>query len=297
MSLRRRLANALAARPAAGLWLALAPGLACLVVFVVLPLAAMVVTTFWRSSVDGMVPAWNLANYRRALTDPVFGRLLVKTLRISLTVTLLILVVGYPLAYVIARRAGRYKQLLVLLVFIPYWISYVIRSYSWYPILGREGAINYALVHLGLVRAPLDLFLFNEFSVHVGLTSVFLPFAVIPIYLSLERINQAYLEAAADLGASPVRAFRHVMLPLSLPGVLGGGLMVFILTIGAYVTPQLLGGPSGIMLGNIIADQFGATFNWTWGGTLALAMMLVTLAVIWLIGRRVRIAQIFLGEE
>ncbi len=297
MTVRRRLANALAARPLAGQWLALAPGIVFLVLFVVVPLAAMVVTTFWRSSVDGMVPTWNLDNYRKALSDPVFGRLLVKSLRIALAVTLVILVIGYPLAYVIARRAGRYQHLLVLLVFIPYWISYVIRSYAWYPILGREGALNYALTHLGLIHEPLDLFLFNEFSVHLGLTSVFLPFAVVPIYLSLERINTVYLEAAADLGASPRRTFAHVVLPLSLPGVLGGGLMVFILTIGAYVTPQLLGGPSGIMLGNIIADQFGATFNWTWGGTLAVAMMAVTLAVIWLIGRRVRISQIFLGTE
>jgi spermidine/putrescine transport system permease protein len=243
-----------------------------------------------------MEPAWNLDNYRKAFTDPVFGRLVVKSLRIAVVVTLAILVIGYPLAYVIARRATRAKHLLVLLVFIPYWISYVIRSYSWYPILGREGALNWALLQLGIVSTPLDLLLFNEFSVHLGLTSVFLPFAVVPIYLSLERIDQVYLEAAADLGARPVRAFIDVMLPLSLPGVLGGGLMVFILTIGAYVTPQLLGGPGGIMLGNIIADQFGATFNWTWGGTLALAMMMVTLAVIGLVSRRVRISQVFLGN-
>lgn len=293
--MRRRLFRALTGHPRLAQWVGLVPAVVVLTVFVVAPLAAMVVSTFWKSSVDGMVPAWNLDNYRKVATDPVFGRLLLKSLRIAVTVTLAILLLGYPLAYVIARRAGPYKHLLVLLVFIPYWISYVIRSYSWYPILGREGAINYLLATLGF--GPVDVFLFNEFSVHVGLTSVFLPFAVIPIYLSLERIQQVHLEAAADLGARPLRTFLHVVLPLSLPGVLGGGLMVFILTIGAYVTPQLLGGPSGIMLGNIIADQFGATFNWTWGGTLALAMMAVTLAVIWLISRRVRIAQIFLGQE
>lgn len=292
---RRRLVRLLSTRPGLGLALSLLPGIVCLLVFVAGPLVAMVISTFWTSSIDGMVPAWNLDNHRRIVSDPIFTRLLFKSLRISLAVTLGILILGYPLAYVIARKATRFKALLLLLVFIPYWISYVIRSYAWYPILGREGAINYALTGLRLVDRPLDLFLFNEFSVHLGLVSVFMPFGVVPIYLSLERIPQAYLEAAADLGARPLRSFVHVLLPLSLPGLLGGGLMVFILTIGAYVTPQLLGGPGGIMLGNIIADQFGATFNWTWGGTLSLAMMVVTLGVIGLVSRRVRIAQIFLG--
>lgn len=284
-------------RPGLGLALSLLPGMVCLGVFVVGPLVAMVVATFWTSSIDGMVAVWNLDNYRRVLSDPVFTVLLFKSLRIAVVVTLAILVLGYPLAYVIARKTSRFKPLLLLLVFIPYWISYVIRSYAWYPILGREGALNYLLTGLGVADRPLDLFLFSEFSVHLGLVSVFMPFGVVPIYLSLERIPQTYLEAAADLGARPLRSFLHVLLPLSLPGLLGGGLMVFILTIGAYVTPQLLGGPGGIMLGNIIADQFGATFNWTWGGTLSVAMMLVTLGVIWLASRRMRIAQIFLGAE
>jgi spermidine/putrescine transport system permease protein len=295
--MRRRFFQTMSAHPAAGRWMVLLPGLAALAVFVALPLLAMVLATFWKSSVDGMVPTWNLDNYRKLVFDPIFARLLFKSLRIAVVVTLVILVFGYPLAYVIARKTSRYKHLLLLLVFIPYWISYVIRSYAWYPILGKEGAINYVLTVFGFSGRPVELFLFNEFSVHLGLASVFMPFGVVPIYLSLERINQSYLEAAADLGARPVRSFLHVVLPLSLPGLLGGALMVFILTIGAYVTPQLLGGPSGIMLGNIIADQFGATFNWTWGGMLSVALMVVTLGVIWLISRRVRIAQIFLGQE
>lgn len=294
--MRRRLFHGLAARPALGKWLSLLPGLVCLIVFVLVPLGAMIVSSFWRSSVDGVEPVWNLDNYRRFLTDPMFARLLFKSLRIAVVVTLAILVLGYPLAYVIARKTPRYKHLLLLLVFIPYWISYVIRSYAWYPILGREGAINYVLTQTGFTSRPIDLFLFNEFSVHLGLVSVFMPFGVVPIYLSLERISGVLLDAAADLGARPLRSFAHVVLPLSLPGLLGGGLMVFILTVGAYVTPQLLGGPSGIMLGNIIADQFGATFNWTWGGTLSLMLMLVTLAVIWIVSRRVRLSQVFLGE-
>ena len=295
--MRRRLVRALSVHPSVGRWLILLPGVAGLGLFVAGPLLAMVLATFWTSSVDGMVPAWNLDNYRKVLSDPIFARLLFKSLRIAVAVTVIILVAGYPLAYVIARKSSRYKHLLLLLVFIPYWISYVIRSYAWYPILGKEGAINYALTVVGFTGRPVDLFLFNEFSVHLGLVSVFMPFAVVPICLSLERISQTYLEAAADLGARPARSFLYVVLPLSLPGLLGGGLMVFILTIGAYVTPQLLGGPSGIMMGNIIADQFGATFNWTWGGMLSVAMMAVTLAVIGLISRRLRITKIFLGQE
>ncbi|MBI4587485.1 MAG: ABC transporter permease [Candidatus Rokubacteria bacterium] len=274
----------------------LLPGVASLVVFVFAPLVLMVFVTFWRSSVDGMEPIWNLDNYRKVASDPMFAGLLLKSLRIAVTVTVVILMLAYPLAYIIARKTSRYKHLLLLLVFIPYWISYVIRTYAWYPILGKEGAINYVLGALRISAQPVELFLFNEFSVHVGLVSVFMPFAVVPIYLSLERISPTLLEAAADLGARPARSFLHVVLPLSLPGLLGGALMVFILTVGAYVTPQLLGGPSGIMLGNIIADQFGGTFNWTWGGTLSLMLMMVTLVVIWLVSRRVRVGQVFLGD-
>lgn len=296
MGVRRRFLGWLSARPRLGIWLNLLPGLACLLIFVFIPLVLMAFVTFWRSSVDGMEAVWNLDNYRKIASDPIFSWLVLKSVRIAVTVTVTILLLGYPLAYVIARKTTRYKHLLLLLVFIPYWISYVIRTYAWYPILGKEGAVNYVLGALGLSARPLELFLFNEFSVHLGLVSVFMPFAVIPIYLSLERIGPTLLEAAADLGARPARSFLHVVLPLSLPGLLGGALMVFILTVGAYVTPQLLGGPSGIMLGNIIADQFGATFNWTWGGTLSLVLMVVTLVVIWLVSRRVRIGQVFLGE-
>ncbi len=294
--LRRRLLRWFSGRPLLAIWLGLLPGVSILVVFVVAPFLVMVVSTFWKSSVDGMEVTWNLSNYRKLASDPVFFQLLVKSLRIAVTVTVAILVVGYPLAYLIARKARRYKYVLFLLVVIPYWISYVVRTYAWYPILGKQGLINYLLSSLGIVSQPVELFLFNEYSVHLGLVSVFLPFAVIPICLSLERIAATLLEAAADLGARPASTFIHVVLPLSLPGILAGALMVFILAVGAYVTPQLLGGPSGIMLGNIIADQFGVTFNWTWGGTLSLVLMLVSLIVMWLVGRWLRLEQIFLGE-
>lgn len=294
--LRRRTLRKLALYPQLRIWLNALPATTFLAIFVLLPMALMVLVTFSRSSVDGIQFAFTLDNYRKLFSDETALRLLFKSIRISVTVTLLILILGYPLAYFIARQEDRYKYLLLFLVFIPYWISYVIRTYAWYPILGKQGALNQFLMLAGLIDQPLDYLLFNEYSVHLGLFSVFLPYAVVPIYLSLDRINPMLLEAAADLGARPGRSFWHIVLPLSLPGVLSGALMVFILTVGAYVTPQLLGGPSGIMIGNVIADQFGATFNWVWGGTLSLVLMIATLLAIWLVGRWVNLSQVFLGR-
>lgn len=294
--LRRWTLRRLALYPQLRIWLNALPATTFLAIFVLLPMALMVLVTFSRSSVDGIQFSFTLDNYRKLFSDETALRLLFKSIRISVTVTLLILILGYPLAYFIARQGDRYKYLLLFLVFIPYWISYVIRTYAWYPILGKQGALNQFLMLAGLIDQPLDYLLFNEYSVHLGLFSVFLPYAVVPIYLSLDRINPMLLEAAADLGARPGRSFWHVVLPLSLPGVLSGALMVFILTVGSYVTPQLLGGPSGIMMGNVIADQFGATFNWVWGGTLSLVLMITTLLAIWLVGRWVNLSQVFLGR-
>lgn len=266
--------------PGVPLWLSLGPGLAILAAFSLVPLLLVGVFTFWRSSLFGLEPAWTLDNYRRFFDSPVYVRLLVKSLRTAVTVTLLTLLLAYPLAYFMARVLRRGRVIGIILLMIPFWTSYLVRTFGWLPILGRRGLLNQLLVGAGIVDRPLDVFLYNEFSVHLGLLYVYLPFAAIPIFLSLDRLDSTLLDAAADLGAGPARTFWRVTVPLTLPGILGGGLMVFLLGFGAYVTPALLGGPSGILFGNLVAFQFGPTNNWAFGATLAFVMLGVVVGVL-----------------
>ena len=271
-----------------------APAVLLLLAFLLVPLGTMVGMTFFRSTMFGLETTPSLANYEKLVSEPVFVQLLLKSLRIAVVVTAIVLLISYPIAYWLAKVVSRRKMLFLLLIFVPYWVNYVIRTYAWMPLLGRTGVVNQVLMGLGVIDAPLDVLLFNEFSVTLVLVYVFLPFGIVPLYLSLERIDPNLLRASADLGATPAETFRHVVLPLSAPGLAGSAMTVFVLTIGSYVTPRLVGGPSGTMFGNIVAEQFGATFNWSWGATLSLLLAATTLLVIWLIARRVPLARVFL---
>jgi spermidine/putrescine transport system permease protein len=180
---------------------------------------------------------------------------------------------------------------------VPYWVSYVVRTYAWLPLLGNAGVINHTLIALGIIDQPLSWLLYNQFAVTLVMVYVFLPFGIVPLYLSLERVGDDLLRASADLGATPAQTLRRVVLPLAMPGLAGAGLTVFVLAVGAYVTPKLVGGPSALMFGNLVADQFGATFNWTWGATLALTLAAAALLVVAGISRRVPIARVFLQDR
>ena len=283
--------------PALPLWFSLTPGLAILAAFSLLPLVLVGVFTFWRSSLAGLEPAFTLDNYRRFLESPVYVRLLLKSLRTAVTVTSLSLLMSYPMAYFLARILQRGRVIGIFLLMVPFWTSYLVRTFGWLPILGRRGLLNQLLLGVGVIHQPLDVFLYNEFSVHLGLLYVYLPFMTIPIFLSLDRLDQTLLDAAADLGAGPMTTFWRVTVPLTLPGILGGCLMVFLLAFGAYVTPALLGGPSGILFGNLVAYQFGPTNNWAFGATLAFIMLAVVVAVLLLSSRWVGLRGIFLRER
>jgi spermidine/putrescine transport system permease protein len=252
------LSGALMVAPAA-LWLAL---------FSILPLILLVVMSFWRSTIFSTEPDWNLDNYTAIITDSTYFYTLFRTIRIAAVTTLLSLIVSYPIAWVMARASGRAKSIMILAVFLPFWTSYVIRTFVWVPMLGRNGLVSYALQTLGLVDGPVDRLLYNEGTVYIGLTYVYTLFMLLPIYVSLSKLDNSLLEASADLGAGPVRTFLRVVLPLSAPGILAGCTMVFLLCCGAYVTPELLGGPSGQMFGNIIASQFLGANNWALGSAL-----------------------------
>jgi spermidine/putrescine transport system permease protein len=201
------------------------------------------------------------------------------------------------MAYFLSQQKGKRKGLFVVLMFIPFWTSYVVRTFAWLPILGRTGLINYFLLRLGIVQKPIEWLLYNEFAVYVGLLYVYLLFMTLPIYLSLERIDKRLIEAAVDLGARPRNVFWRIILPLSWPGVMSGSIMVFLMGFGVFVTPTILGGPSGIMIGNAVADQFTAASNWTFGALLSILMMAVVFGVILVSRRWVGIQQVFLRAD
>jgi spermidine/putrescine transport system permease protein len=276
-----------------GLLLA-APSIVWLGVFAVAPLLLLVVMSFWTSTIFGLSTELTLTNYEAILGDRVYVLVLLKTLRIAFMVTLISLLISYPVAFYLAAAKGGRRTALLLVLFIPFWSSYVVRTFVWLPMLGRNGLVNNVLMHLGLIDQPLDWLLYNEAATQIGLIYVYTLFMTLPIYLSLDRIDPQLIEAASDLGAGPVRRFLRIVLPLSMPGVISGCVMVFLLTCGAYVTPQLLGGTSGVMMGNIIAVQYTNTNNWALGAALSVSLIAVVLVILVLFGRRVRLNDVFL---
>jgi spermidine/putrescine transport system permease protein len=271
------------------------PGALWLVVFSVLPLIFLGVMSLWTSTIFGLSMTPSLANYRTVLAAPVYAAVLGHTLWIAAATTALALVISYPMAYFLATLKGPIKTLCVVLLFLPFWTSYLVRTFVWLPMLGRNGLVNQILLGLGLVDTPVDWLLYNEGSVLLGLVYVYTLFMTLPIYLSLDRLDPKLLEAAADLGAGPLQALWRVVLPLSLPGILSGSIMVFLLACGAYVTPQLLGGTGGVMFGSIIAAQYLQTNNWALGATLSVILVCVVFLCLFTVGSRVRLNEVFLG--
>jgi spermidine/putrescine transport system permease protein len=275
-------------------WL-LTPGLLWLMAFMILPVLFMVAVSFWNSGYYGTRPDFTFKSYIRIFQSPLYVGQLIKTLRIGLEATALSLLISYPIAFIISQAKGAAKALLILMLFLPFWASYVVRAFVWLPILGRNGAINSALMAVGVIDQPLDWLLYNEGSVLLGLVYVYTLFMALPIYMSLEKIDPKLIEAATDLGARPFRVFWEVLLPLSMPGVSSGCIMVFLLTMSAYVTPQLLGGPQGIMIGNIIASQFLSSNDWAFGSALSVILIIVVMLLFLGIGRKTKVEQIFTG--
>jgi spermidine/putrescine transport system permease protein len=270
-----------------------APGVLWLVIFGLVPVGLAVAISFWRSTLYGTQPDFTLVNYSRALVTPLYRDQLFRTLWLSALTTALTLVLSYPVALFLARLRGRAKPIFVLLLFLPFWTSYVVRTFVWLPILGRNGVINDALLGLGVIDQPLDWLLYNQGSVLLGLVYVYCLFMTLPVYLAIEKIDPFLLEAAEDLGGRPGQVLWRVVMPLSGPGVVSGAIMVFLLTIGAYVTPQMLGGSSGIMFGNVIANQFLANNNWAFGSALSVVLILVVLALLAATGRWVGLGTVF----
>jgi spermidine/putrescine transport system permease protein len=256
-----------------------------LLLFMVLPYANMFQYSFWKKQGYFVVPELNVDNYLRFFDNPLYLNTLLGSLEIALVVTLFANLIGYPLAYFLAFVAGRHRQLLYFLIIIPLWASFLLRVFIWKLILGREGIINSFLGYIGIIDEPLSLILYNRFSVCLTLVYIFVPFVALPVYTALEKIPRDYIEASMDLGGNPWQTFRRVILPLSLPGVLTGSIFTFSLSFGDFVSPTLLGGPTGLMISNVIISQFITAFEWPFGSVLAVAVLLVILAAVILASR------------
>jgi spermidine/putrescine transport system permease protein len=276
-------------------WALASPAALWLLIFSVLPIGLMVAMSFWKSTIFGTRPDFIFDNYRRVFGSWLYIGQLISTLGVALATTIASLIISYPIALMLSRLQGAARSAFVLLLFIPFWSSYVVRTFVWLPILGRNGAINQFLIWLSVINQPLDFLLYNEGAVLLGLVYVFTLFMTLPIYITLDKLDPALLEAANDLGARPLQVFMRVIVPLSFPGVMSGSIMVFLLSVGAYVTPQLLGGPSGLMFGNIIAAQFLSDNNWAFGSALACVMMVSVMAIILTAGRFVGLQRAFSG--
>ena len=257
----------------------LAPALAVMTVGIILPVAVLVAMSFWTRQGFGFDMTPTLANYLRAWNEPIFGTFLLRSFWISGIATVATVLLCYPIAYYVAFHVHRNKMLWIVLMTLPFWTSYLLRVFAWKVILGYEGVINSALISLGLVDKPLDALLYSQTAVVITLTHAWAAFAILPMYVSLEKIDRSLLEAAADLGDGPTARFLRVTLPLSMPGVIAAFFLIFIPTTGDYITPALLGGPDGAMIGNLIQLQFGPVNNWPMGAALAIVLMLWIAAV------------------
>jgi len=273
----------------AGWWL-LAPLIAWVVAFVVAPAVIMLVYSFARrGSLGGVVLGFTLENYA-GVVDPVYLQIMIRSIVYAALTTLICLVAGYPVAYLIGRSDPRWRNRLLMAVMVPFWTSFLIRTYAWVTILKSQGLFNSMMLQLQLIGEPLEL-LYTPGAVVLGLVYTFLPFMILPIYSSVEKLDGALIEAALDLGADPLRAFSRVVVPLTSPGIAAGILLVFVPSLGIYAVNDILGGGRVDMIGNIIENQFkGNARNWPFGAALG-TTLLVSFALVYAwVNRRQRAA-------
>jgi len=270
-----------------------------LLLFVLLPLAILLKISLAESAI-GVPPytallrwteglprlAATLENYALLLSDELYWRAYLSSIVYALGTTVFCLLLGYPMAYAVARAPKAWRSALLMLVVLPFWTSFLLRVYAWIGLLKDNGVINNALIWLGLIHEPLPL-LNNSFAVYVGLVYGYLPFMILPLYATLEKLDPALLEAAADLGCRPWRAFLRVTLPLSRPGIAAGALLVFIPAVGEFVIPELLGGPDTLMIGKVLWDEFFENRDWPVASALAVAMLVLLVGPLALMRRYV----------
>src|SRR5215467_1084442 len=257
-----------------------APPLLWVGLFLLLPYALMFAHGFWTVREGFIVHNWSVQNYRTLLTNTVYLQVFLRTFRIAAAVTLGSLLLGYPLAYYLSFRARARRDLLYQLVIVPLWVSYLVRGYAWKTILGSEGVLNGFLQYLHITHEPVSALLYSPFAVVLMLTHIYTPFVFLPIYASLEHIPRPLLEASHDLGANPRSTFFRVILPLSMPGLLAGATFAFVLTLGDFLAPLLVGGSSSTMIASVVQSLFGAAYDWPLGAAISVCILVITLALL-----------------
>jgi spermidine/putrescine transport system permease protein len=261
------------------------PPILWVALFLLLPYLLMFLHSFWTVRDGVILHHWNLGNYATLFENPLYLQVLFRTARIAASVTLLSILLGYPLAYFLSFHAGPHKNLLYQLVIVPLWVSYLVRGYAWKTILGSDGVLNGFLQYLHITDGPVSALLYSPFAVVLMLTHIYTPFVFLPIYASLEHIPRPLIEASQDLGASPRKTFFGVILPLSLPGLLAGATFAFVLSLGDFLAPLLVGGPSGTMIANLVQSLFGAAYDWPLGAAISVFILVITLALLTLTQR------------
>ncbi len=275
--------------PARGLAL-LSPTMIIMGLALAAPLALLAVYSFWTQKGLVLDTQFTLAQYTSAFGRASFRALFYRSLWISSIVTVTTVALAYPMAYFVAFRVEKSKFIWLILLTIPFWTSYLLRVFAWKVILGYNGVINSVLIDLGLIHDPLPYLLYNPAAVVVTLAHAWAAFAILPIYVSLEKIDRSLLEAAADLGDGAVRRFVRITLPLSLPGVLGAAVLIFVPTTGDYVTPSMVGGTNGVMIANVIEVMFDKIGNWPLGAALAMASMAMVAIITLIFVQAIRLA-------
>jgi spermidine/putrescine transport system permease protein len=250
-----------------------------LAIFLLIPLLLIVAVSFMKRGVYGDIKySFTPDNYKN-LVDPIYVKVFITSIIISLGTTISCLIVGYPFAYFIADTKKKYQRILLVLIIIPFWTNSLVRTYAWILLLRNEGLINILLLKFGFINEPLHL-LYNYGAVFLGMTYTLFPFMILPLYSTIEKLDDNLLEAASDLGATKFKTFLHVTLPLTMPGIVAGSLLVFIPSLGFFFIPDLMGGGKHIIIGNLIKNQFLTARNWPFGSAISIILILLTLLVV-----------------
>ena len=279
-------------------YLLMSPTMLLMLLMLIVPIIALVIISFWTQDLYSIDTTFTLDNYWHLvepgkkttywwgipfpLLNPVYAILLVKSVILSLMATAAVILLAYPMAYFLAFRVTHHKVLWLILITIPFWTSYLLRVFAWKIILGQEGILNGFLLWAHLIDQPVAFLLYSKWAVIIALIHIYTPFTILPIYAALEHIPRNLVEASHDLGASPVQTFWRVIFPLSIPGVLAVATFAFVLSMGDFVGPLLMGGPSGIMISNIVYSWFGAAYNWPLGAAISFCMLALVLALLFL---------------
>jgi spermidine/putrescine transport system permease protein len=270
----------------------LAPGVLWQIVFFVVPLLLLSVYSFWRMVDYKVDHTFTFDNYTEIFKSPLLFNALILSLKVAFVVTVACAAIAYPIAYFIAKKAGRWRTLCLIMVIIPFWTSFILRAYAWKLLLGDHGFINTGLTMAGALDQPISYLLYSPFATSIGLVYAFLPFYIMPLYSSIDKVQDSWLAAAQDLGATPTKAFFEVTFPLCLPGLIVGAVFTFIFAVGDYVVPQLLGGGKSLLIAQAIVFEFETSQNWPGGAALSVILLGIILVILGALLRWVRLDDI-----